>query len=64
MGDTSRIPKAEISGVYGAIVKRFSKKMLGDVAEPIGVYWHNAPVLKFYFASVRSRTSGRRAMRT
>lgn len=49
MTDTPRIPQAEISGIYGAIVKRFSKKMLGDVAEPIGVYWHNTPVLKFYF---------------
>ena len=49
MSDTTRIPKAEITGVYGAIVKRFSKKMLGDVAEPVGVYWHNPKVLKFYF---------------
>jgi alkylhydroperoxidase family enzyme len=23
--------------------------MLGDVPEPVGVYWHNPPVLKFYF---------------
>ena len=43
---TTRIPKAEISGVYGALVKRFSKKMLGRVPEPLGVYWHNRAVLK------------------
>jgi alkylhydroperoxidase family enzyme len=49
MSDSIRIPKAEITGIYGAIVKRFSKKMLGDVAEPVGVYWHNPKVLKFYF---------------
>jgi len=49
MSDNTRIPKAEITGIYGAIVKRFSKKMLGDVAEPVGVYWHNPKVLKFYF---------------
>jgi alkylhydroperoxidase family enzyme len=49
MTNTSRIPKAEISGVYGVIVKRFSRKMFGDVADPIGVYWHNTAVLKFYF---------------
>jgi alkylhydroperoxidase family enzyme len=49
MSDHTRIPKSEITGIYGAIVKRFSKKMLGDVAEPIGVYWHNPKVLNFYF---------------
>ena len=32
------------------IVKRFSKKMLGEVPEPIGVYWHNRPVLKAFLA--------------
>ncbi|HEY7007738.1 MAG TPA: carboxymuconolactone decarboxylase family protein [Jatrophihabitantaceae bacterium] len=43
---TIRIPKAEISGAYGALVKRYSKKLLGRVPEPLGVYWHNRPVLK------------------
>jgi alkylhydroperoxidase family enzyme len=42
----TRIPSAEITGVYGAVVKRFSKKLLGRVPEPLGVYWHNRPVLK------------------
>jgi alkylhydroperoxidase family enzyme len=49
MATDTRIPQAEISGIYGSIVKRFSKKMLGDVADPVGVYWHNPKVLKFYF---------------
>jgi alkylhydroperoxidase family enzyme len=49
MTHSTRIPKAEITGLYGAIVKRFSKRMLGDVAEPVGIYWHNPPVLSFYF---------------
>lgn len=43
---TTRIPKAEITGLYGALVKRFSKKLLGRVPEPLGVYWHNRSVLK------------------
>jgi hypothetical protein len=30
----TRIPKAELTGIYGATVKRSSKKMLGEVAEP------------------------------
>jgi alkylhydroperoxidase family enzyme len=42
----TRIPKAEITGLYGAVVKRFSKKLLGRVPEPLGVYWHNRAVLK------------------
>lgn len=43
---TTRVPTAEITGVYGAVVKRFSKKLLGRVPEPLGVYWHNRPVLR------------------
>ena len=43
---TTRIPKKEITGLYGALVKRFSKRLLGRVPEPLGVYWHNRPVLK------------------
>lgn len=50
MKSATRIPKAEISGVYGAIMKRFSKKMFGEVASPLEVYWHNRAVLKSYFA--------------
>jgi alkylhydroperoxidase family enzyme len=48
MSDTTRIPKAEITGLYGAMVKRFSRKLLGDVPEPVGVYWQNSRVLRFY----------------
>ena len=43
---TTRIPQADVTGLYGAIAKRFSKKLLGRVPEPLGVYWHNRPVLK------------------
>jgi alkylhydroperoxidase family enzyme len=50
MASTTRIPKAEISGIYGAMMKRFAKKLLGEVPSPLGVYWHNRPVLKSYFA--------------
>jgi alkylhydroperoxidase family enzyme len=45
----TRIPHAEITGPKGAMVKRFSKKMLGEVPDPIGVYWHHPKVLNFYF---------------
>jgi len=46
----TRIPKAEITGISGEMVKRFSKKLLGEVPSPLGVYWNNRPVLKGYFA--------------
>jgi alkylhydroperoxidase family enzyme len=42
----SRIAPAEITGLYGALVKRFSKRLLGRVPAPLGVYWYNRPVLR------------------
>src|SRR5215475_15000107 len=45
----ARIPQAELTGVYGAVVKRMSRKMFGEVPEPVGVVWHNRKVLNFGF---------------
>jgi len=45
MSGTPRIPKAKITGPYGYVMKRFSRKLLGDVAEPAEVMWHNRAVL-------------------
>jgi hypothetical protein len=45
MSSTPRIPKAEITGLYGSALKRFSRKLLGDVPEPAEVMWHNRAVL-------------------
>ena len=50
MAGTTRIPKAELTGVYGAMVKRMSRKMMGDVPEPVEVTWHNRKVLNFSFS--------------
>jgi alkylhydroperoxidase family enzyme len=50
MTRTPRIQPAPITGVFGAIVRRFSTKLLGEVPEPIGVYFHNRPVLKAFLA--------------
>ena len=50
MASSTRIPKAELTGIYGAMVKRMSRKMLGDVAEPVEVAWHNRKVLNFSFS--------------
>jgi alkylhydroperoxidase family enzyme len=46
MASNTRIPQAEITGVLGAVMKRMSKKMLGEVPDALGVMWHNRPVLK------------------
>jgi AhpD family alkylhydroperoxidase len=45
MSSTPRIPKAEITGFYGYLLKRFSQKMLGEVPDGAAVMWHNRPVL-------------------
>jgi alkylhydroperoxidase family enzyme len=50
MTSTARIEPAPVSGFYGAMVKRFSRKLLGEVPEPVNVYFHNRPVLKAFLA--------------
>ncbi|MGH9018710.1 MAG: carboxymuconolactone decarboxylase family protein, partial [Acidimicrobiales bacterium] len=49
MASHTRIPKAEMTGVYGAIVKRMSRRMFGTVPEPVEVAWHHRKVLNFSF---------------
>lgn len=53
MASNPRIPKAEVTGIYGAIVKWFSHKLVGKVAEPVEVAWHNRKVLNFSLNSSR-----------
>jgi alkylhydroperoxidase family enzyme len=50
MSSHSRIPKAELTGLYGAMIKRMSRKMFGEVPEPVGVAWHNRKVLNLSFS--------------
>ena len=45
MSSTTRVPKTEITGLYGHLLKRFTRKLLGDVPEPAEVMWHNKRVL-------------------
>ena len=42
---TTRIAPAEITGFKGALIKRFARKLLGQVPSSLGVYWHNQKVL-------------------
>jgi AhpD family alkylhydroperoxidase len=46
MTTQARIPTAEVTGVYGALVKVGAKKMVGRVPESIGVLWHHPGVMK------------------
>lgn len=45
MSTTPRIPPTEITGLAGFLVKRFSRKVLGEVPEGLPVMWHNRSVL-------------------
>jgi alkylhydroperoxidase family enzyme len=46
MTDRTRVPKTEITGIYGALLKRMSRRMLGEVPEGTEVMWHHPTVLK------------------
>lgn len=43
---TTRVPPKEITGLYGAMVKRFAGRMFGRVPSSLGVMWHHVPALK------------------
>lgn len=49
MTSTTRVPPTEITGVFGVMVKRLSKRKFGKVPESLGVAWHNQAVLKSFF---------------
>jgi alkylhydroperoxidase family enzyme len=49
MAGSTRIPKAEVTGVLGVVAKRYSRKKLGQVPDSLGVMWHNPRVLKTFF---------------
>jgi alkylhydroperoxidase family enzyme len=49
MTSDTRVPAAEITGLYGAVLKTISRRMLGDVPDALGVMWHSRPVLRFSF---------------
>jgi alkylhydroperoxidase family enzyme len=46
MASNTRVPKAEITGIYGYLLKMMARKMLGHVPESVGVMWHYPAVLK------------------
>src|SRR5687768_46580 len=46
MASSTRVPPAEITGIYGALLKTMSRRMLGQVPEGLGVMWHHPALLK------------------
>ena len=46
MTNGPRIPTTEVRGVTGGLAKWFSRRMLGDVPESLGVMWHHRAVLR------------------
>src|SRR5262245_53394876 len=49
-----RIPPAELTGIYGAMAKRMSRKMFGEVPEGLGVIWQNRKIRNFSFTLSRA----------
>jgi alkylhydroperoxidase family enzyme len=46
MSSATRIPKTELTGIYGWLVKKMSRKTLGAVPEGAEVMWHYPAVFK------------------
>jgi alkylhydroperoxidase family enzyme len=46
MTGNTRVPTTELTGIFGALVKRMSRKMIGEVPEGAGVLWHSPAVFK------------------
>ena len=46
MTRTARIPAAEMTGAYGALLRTFSRKKFGRVPGSLGVLWNHRDVLK------------------
>ncbi|HZH20025.1 MAG TPA: carboxymuconolactone decarboxylase family protein, partial [Geodermatophilus sp.] len=46
MASSTRVPATEITGIYGALLKTMSRKMLGQVPDAAGVMWHYPAVFK------------------
>jgi len=45
-----RVPKAEITGLYGRMVKAWARRTWGEVPDNAYVVWHNRKVMKAIFA--------------
>ena len=46
MASSTRVPAAEITGIYGSLVKTMSRRMVGQVPDAAGVMWHYPAIFK------------------
>jgi AhpD family alkylhydroperoxidase len=46
MASSTRVPAADITGIYGTLLKTMSRRMLGQVPDAAGVMWHYPALLK------------------
>jgi AhpD family alkylhydroperoxidase len=46
MVSSTRVPATQVTGIYGALLKTMTRKMVGQVPEGVGVMWHYPAVLK------------------
>lgn len=42
----TRVPATDVTGLFDAVVKAGSRRMLGTVPDSLGVLWHHKPVLR------------------
>jgi AhpD family alkylhydroperoxidase len=60
MASSTRVPPTEITGVYGALLKTMSRRMLGQVPDGAAVMWHYPAVFKDMMAFGRKVDSWNR----
>jgi AhpD family alkylhydroperoxidase len=46
MASSTRVPPTEITGIYGALLKTMSRRLVGQVPEAAGVMWHYPAIFK------------------
>ncbi len=46
MTSDTRVPSTKITGIYGGLVKMMARRMLGEVPDFAGVFWHYPAVFK------------------
>jgi alkylhydroperoxidase family enzyme len=46
MANNARVPKTEITGIYGGLLKVAMRRMIGEVPDSAEVMWHNPRVFK------------------
>jgi AhpD family alkylhydroperoxidase len=46
MASSTRVPAAEITGIYGSLVKTMTRRLVGQVPDSVGVMWHYPAIFK------------------